>query len=180
MNGTPSGGCVGNAFMRSETLDNLRGLLNGNVPRRIFHVLPFNPPVLKQEFAECMNAFPTNHPLFFCSMYCLKRRYLAECINAFPTQNWTIRFKMLPQKRYRAGNGVTITANPRGKMAAGPPRKILIYSGSTGRGAQELWVDCPRFVTYWLRGLPDKFQFVMQRNQQERSDRNGQWKTDCN
>ena len=48
MNGMPSGVCVGNAFMRSETLDNLRGLLNGNFPRHIFEVLPFNPPVLKQ------------------------------------------------------------------------------------------------------------------------------------
>ena len=44
----------------------------------------------------------------------------------------------LPQKRYRAGNGVTITANPRGKLAAGAKRQILIYRGSTGRGAQEL------------------------------------------
>ena len=36
MNGTPSGGCVGNAFMRSETLDNLRILLKGNFLRRFF------------------------------------------------------------------------------------------------------------------------------------------------
>ena len=86
--------------MRSETLDNLRGLLNGNFPRHIFEVLPFNTPILKQDCAECMNAFPT--------------------------QNRTFRFKMLPQKRYRAGNGVTITANPRAKLAAGPPRKIPI------------------------------------------------------
>ena len=100
MNGTPSGGCVGNGFIRSETLDNLHGLLNGNFPRQIFEVFPFNLPIWKQE--------------------------RAECINAFPTQNWTFRFKMLPQKRYRAGNGVTITANPRAKLAAGPPRQIPI------------------------------------------------------
>ena len=48
LNGMPSGGCVGNGFIRSETLDNLRGLLKGDFPRRIFDVLPFNPPVLKQ------------------------------------------------------------------------------------------------------------------------------------
>ena len=66
----------------------------------------------------------------------------------------------LPQKRYRAGNGVTTAANPRVKLAAGPPRKISIYRGSTGRGAQKLWVDCPRFVTHWPRGLPAKFQFI--------------------
>ena len=126
MNGTPSGVCVGDAFMRSETLDNLRGLLKGNFPRRIFDVYPFNPPILKQECAECMNAFPTNYPPFSLSMYCLKRRYLAECINAFPTQNWTFRFKMLPQKRYRAGNGVTITENLGAKLAAGAKRQIPI------------------------------------------------------
>ena len=125
-NGTPSGMCVGNAFMRSETLDNLRGLLNGNFPRHIFEVLPFNTPILKQECAECLNVFPTNHPPFSHSMYCLKRRYLAECINAFPTQNWTFRFKMLPQKRYRAGNGVTITANPGASLPAGATRQIQI------------------------------------------------------
>ena len=133
MSGTPSGACVGNAFMRSETLDNLRSLINGNFPRHIFEVFPFSPPVLKQDCAECMNAFPT--------------------------QKWTFRFKMQPRNRYRAGNGVTITANPRAKLAAGPPRRIPIYRGSTGRGAQELWVDWPRFVTNWPRGLPDKFHF---------------------
>ena len=100
LNGTPSGVSVGNAFMRSETLDNLRSLLKGNFPRHIFEVLPCNPPVLKQQ--------------------------PSECINALPTQDWRFRFKMLPQKRYRAGNGVTITANPRAKLAAGPPRQIPI------------------------------------------------------
>ena len=35
---------------------------------------------------------------------------------------------MLPQKRYREGNGVTITANLRGNLAAGAyPRQIPIY-----------------------------------------------------
>ena len=97
MNGTPSGGCVGNAFMRSETLDNLRGLLNGNIPRHIFEFLPFNTPILKQDCAECMNAFPT--------------------------QNWTFRFKMLPQKRYRAGSGVTIAANPPCEIGCGASPK---------------------------------------------------------
>ena len=33
----------------------------------------------------------------------------------------------LPQKRYRAGNGVTITENPGAKLAAGPLRQIPIY-----------------------------------------------------
>ena len=64
MNGTPSGVCVGDAFMRSETLDNLRGLLKGNFPRRISDVLPFNPSVLKQHASECMNAFPTQNRTF--------------------------------------------------------------------------------------------------------------------
>ena len=45
----PFGVCVGNAFMRSATLDKFRGLLNGNYPRYIFEVLPFNPPFLKQQ-----------------------------------------------------------------------------------------------------------------------------------
>ena len=101
LNGVSSGGCVGNAFMRSETLDNLHGLLNGNFSRQIFEVFPFNLPIWKQE--------------------------RAECINAFPTQNWTFRFKMLPQKRYRAGNGVTITENPGATLAAGAKRQIPIY-----------------------------------------------------
>ena len=63
-NGTPSGVCVGNGFIRSETLDILNGLLNGNFPRHIFVVFPINAPVLKQQSSECINAFPTNHPEF--------------------------------------------------------------------------------------------------------------------
>ena len=50
--------------MRSETLDNLHGLLNGNFPRHIFEVLPFNPPILKQKPSECINAFPTQNWTF--------------------------------------------------------------------------------------------------------------------
>ena len=60
-NGIPSGVCVGNAFMRSATLDDDCGSLNGNFPRYIFRVLPFNPPFWKQYCAECMNAFPTKN-----------------------------------------------------------------------------------------------------------------------
>ena len=77
MNWTPSHLCVGNAFMRSETMDDLRNLLNGNSPIYIFDIFPFNLLVLKQQPSECMNAFPTkilscypfNAPTQNCTKY---------------------------------------------------------------------------------------------------------------
>ena len=59
LNGKCDDVCVGNAFMRSVTLDYHRGSLNGIVFIQI--------------------------ATFFHSTVCVKKRYRAECINAFPT-----------------------------------------------------------------------------------------------
>ena len=46
----------------SESVDEFLGSLIGIFSRCFFGVLPFNPPIRKQQRSECMNAFPTKNP----------------------------------------------------------------------------------------------------------------------
>ena len=86
MNGTPSGVFVGNGFIRSERLVELRCRMNGIFWNLFLTFYHSTCRIRNNHVSECMNAFPTKVLFLLPFNGSCSSRKAAERINAFPTK----------------------------------------------------------------------------------------------